>query len=123
MIVLYSLCGVALYVFFAWFKWSNQVDRGEADPSLNAWLYSERQEFAAVLVGAILFMIGGEGLIDALCSVVGHVWSDSSHDLCTSIQVDLEELIYVIGGGSFSSVLFFLIKLSKRKAKKKLDEI
>lgn len=123
MIVLYSLVGIGVYIFFAWYKWSNQVDHGENFMTTDQWLYDQRQEFVGALVGAILFMIGGEGLIDSLCDVVGYIWSDDASELCISIQVNLEELIYIIGGASFSSILLFGIKYSKKKAKKKMDEI
>ena len=123
MIVLYSLIGMLLYFFYVWFRWSNQKDAGITNMTFKQKIHDERQEFAATFIGAILFMLGGEGLADSVCDFVGFIFNDKAHDLCVSIQVNMEELIYVLGGASFGSILLFAVKYGKRKAKKKLDEL
>lgn len=123
MIYLYTLLGVVLYIFYVWFKFSNQQDAGETKLTLKEWLHDERQEFAATLLGAIVFMVAGDGIIDSACDIVIFIFGDKYQDICITIQVNLEELIYILGGASFSSILLALVKVAKRKAKAKLDKL
>ena len=121
MIELYSLVGLPLYISYQWIMWSNQVAAGTTTHTLKERINDEKQELLATAIGAVLFLFEGEGMIDSVCDIVGFVWSDKAHELCTSIQVNLEGTTYVIGGAAFGSVFLFLIKLLKNKAKKKLQ--
>ena len=121
--ILYSLVGVGLYIGYIWFRWSNKQDEGVTKLTFKQRLHLERQEIVATSIGAILFMIGGEGVIDSACDIVGAVFGDKWSDVCISVQVNVEELIWVLGGASFGSILLFGVKFSKRKAKKKMDEL
>ena len=118
--IFYTFIGVALYVFRIWFKWSNRVDAGVEDKTFKQELHEERQEIAVAIAGAFLFIISGDGVLDSCCDILEYFFN-GSHDVCTSIQVNMEELFYVIGGASFGSVLLFAVKMLKEKAKRKLE--
>ena len=118
--ILYTFVGVLLYVFKIWFRWSNQVDANQNKNTFKQELHLERQEIASSIVGAFLFILGGEGVLDSCCDLIDYFFS-GSHDVCTSVQVNMEELFYVAGGAGFGSVLLFIVKVLKNKAKKKLE--
>lgn len=123
MIYLYTLGGAFLYIFYVWFKFSNQQDSGDTKMTLKEWFHDQRQEFAATFIGAIVFMVAGEGLVDSSCDLIVFFFGEKYQDICVSIQVNLEELIYILGGASFSSILLALVKVAKKKAKAKLDSL
>lgn len=118
-----SFTGVLIYIFYRWFVWSNAKDRDvEGIPeSFKGELYRERQEIATTIIGALLFTLGGEGLLDSICEVSGHFLGEDTEELCTSIYINMLELVYVVGGASFGSIGIMLVKFSKRKIEKKLN--
>ena len=118
--VLYTFTGILLYVFIIWFKWSNKVDAGIKDNTFKQELHTERQEIAVSIVGAVLFILAGNGVLDSCCDLLDYFFS-GSHDVCTSVQVNMEELFYIAGGAGFGSVLLFCVKMIKKNAKKKLQ--
>lgn len=122
MIYLASLAGFALYIVYIWVVWSNQADDEETQFTFKERIYRERQELVVTFIGALIFMWQGEGMVDSVCDGVKYFFNESAQDFCISVQVNMEELTYVIGGASFGSVGIFGIKMLKRKAKKKLDE-
>lgn len=122
MIYIASLAGFGLYVLYVWFGWSNKYDKGEGEATFKQRLYHERQELVAAFVGAILFMIGGEGLLDSIGDIVGGIFGDKWQSIYISIQVNLDKLNYVIGGASFGAILLWFVAYQKKKAKKKLEE-
>lgn len=122
MIYIASLSGFFLYIVYVWLTWSNERDDGKTDLSLSQRMYFERQELVATFIGACIFMFGGEGVLDSMCDIVGYVFNDNALDLCTSIQVNMEEVLYVVGGAAFGSVLLWLVKYGKKKSEEKLKE-
>ena len=122
MIQLLALIGVPIYVGYVWFNWSNKADDGETKLTFKERLYFERQEIILTCAGALLFAYGGEGVLDSVCDVIDYAFGSNAHDLCTDIQVNNEELFYIIGGASFGSLGLWAAKYLKKKAKKKMDE-
>ena len=122
MIYLASLAGFALYIVYIWVVWSNQADDEETQFTFKERIYRERQELVVTFIGALLFMWQGEGMIDTVCDGVKYFFNESAQSFCIAVQVNMEELTYVIGGASFGSVGIFGIKMLKRKARKKLEE-
>ena len=121
MVVLASLAGFVLYIVYIWVMWSNQSDDHETKLTFKERIYLERQELVVTFIGALLFMWQGEGMIDSVCDGVNTFFGEKYEDLCTSIQVNMEELSYVIGGASFGSVGIWGIKFLRKRAKKKLE--
>lgn len=122
MIYLASLAGFGLYIVYIWVMWSNQSDDHETKLTFKERIYLERQELVVTFIGALLFMWQGEGMVDSVCDGVKYFFNDEAEEFCIAVQVNMEELSYVIGGASFGSVGIFGIKMLKRKAKKKLEE-
>jgi hypothetical protein len=120
--IYYTFIGVLFYVFGVWVVWSNNQDSGETNESFKDKLYDQRQEIAVTLAGAILFILGGEGLIDSLCDACKFFWGEKAEYLCVSIQVNNEEMLYIAGGALFGSLLWIILKVLKNKANKKINE-
>jgi len=124
-----SFIGVGLYILYVWFVWSNRFDKKkkgfdiEVEDNFLEKLHDERQELVATVIGAAFFAFGGEGILDSVCDGFNYFLGSSAHDFCTSIQVNNEEIFYVIGGACFGSIALFIIKMLKRKADKKLKDI
>lgn len=119
--ILYSLTGVLLYALYIWISWSNQLDDGETKLSFKDRMYLERQELVITTIGALIFAWQGEGMLDSICDGVLYFFGDKAESFCVSVQVNMEELSYIIGGATFGSLGLFAVKLAKKRAKKKLD--
>lgn len=121
--ILLSFIGVLVYFVYTWTVWSNKKDRNLTEiKTFEKLLYDERQELVWTSIGAAAFAFGGEGLIDSVCDIVKYLWDESAQDLCISLQVNNEGLFHVIGSSTLGTIAIFLIKLSKKKARKKLEE-
>lgn len=122
MLYLCSLGGVALYIGYVWLGWSNKYDTGGTKLTFKERLWFERQELSATIVGAILFMVGGDGLVHSICEFIGTVLGEKYGVLCASIYGNISNLVWILGGAYFGSVLLLLVSYSKNRAKKKLSE-
>lgn len=118
----YTFLGVGIYGLFVWFMWSNDKKSGKTQLTFKEKLNDEVEEIVVAVVGAILWLVGGEGVLDTCCEAIGMFFSAGAQDLCISAQVNTAELLNVIGGATFGSVLLFAVKYSKIKANKKLNE-
>lgn len=126
---LLSFLGIPLYIGIIWFRWSNKLDRKErgeeieVESTFKKKLHFERQEIAITIIGAIIFSLGGEGILDTVCDFVDFFFDSNAYDLCTTIQVNNEELFHVLGGATFGTLGLLAVKATKKKINKKIDEI
>jgi hypothetical protein len=122
--ILLSFIGVAIYIVYIWTVWSNKKDKGETEfNTFKDLIHDERQEIVWTSIGALVFAFGGEGILDSICDIFEFIWGSDIQDLCISLQVNNEGLFHVIGSASLGTIAILLIKIVKKKAKRKLEEI
>ena len=123
MLFLASIGGFLLYVLIGWFIWSNKYDNGQTELTRNQWAYTQRQEWILTFIGSLLFYWNGEGIIDSLCDLIGYWFGPNAENVCTSIEVNLLEYIYLIGGATFGTILLLTVKAGLKYAKNRANKI